>query len=214
MNMIKIHYNDKDIIICEKPYGVSSQKSGGDNMVDMLSSQLGCAIYPVHRLDTATTGLMAFAKREESAGILSRDIASHNFEKQYLAICHGKIEGRGELRDFLFHDRLKNKSFVVDTKRKGAKEAILEYEALDANLEKGLSLVKIRLLTGRTHQIRVQFANLGNVLYGDGKYGAKDNDKIALHSHILELFHPITRKKLCFSSLPEGKIWTIFDLKA
>lgn len=214
MNMIKIHYNDKDIIVCEKPYGVSSQKSSGDNMVNMLENQLNCTIYPVHRLDTTTTGLMVFAKTEKSASILSSDIASHNFEKHYLAICHGCVENMGEMRDFLYHDRIKNKSFVVENKRKGSKEAVLEYKKIAENTEKGLSLVKIHLLTGRTHQIRVQLASRGNMLYGDGKYGAKDNDKIALHSHTLEFTHPITKEKMCFKSAPSGNIWSIFNLEA
>lgn len=212
--MLTIYYNDSQIVICEKPYGVSSQKSGGDNMVDMLSSQLGCNIYPVHRLDTTTTGLIAFAKNEKSASILSNDIANHNFEKYYLAICHGSVDKTGEMRDFLFHDRIKNKSFVVENKRKGSKEAILEYEKIAENKDKALSLVKIRLLTGRTHQIRVQFASRGNMLYGDGKYGAKDNDKIVLHSYALELNHPITKEKMRFKSIPEGEIWSRFNLEA
>ena len=210
MILIKIYYQDNEIVICEKPYGVSSQKSNGDNMVDMLSSQLGCSIFPVHRLDTTTTGLMAFAKTEKSAAILSSDIASHNFEKYYLAICHGCVDKSVEMRDFLYHDRIKNKSFVVENKRKGSKEAILQLERISENQERNLSLVKIRLLTGRTHQIRVQLASRGNMLYGDGRYGAKDNDKIALHSHILKLFHPITREALEFKSVPCGKAWLSF----
>lgn len=212
--MLTIYYNDNQIVICEKPYGVSSQKSGGDNMVDMLKNQLECEIYPVHRLDTTTTGLIVFAKTEKSASILSRDISDHNFEKQYLTICHGKIDKKGEMHDLLFHDRIKNKSFVVDTKRKGSKEAILEYEKIAESQEKALSLVKIRLLTGRTHQIRAQLASRGNMLYGDGKYGAKDNDKIALHSYMLELKHPITREKISIKSIPQGEIWKEFKIEA
>ena len=209
--MLKIYYQDNQIVICEKPYGVSSQKSGGDNMVDMLSSRLGCNIYPVHRLDTTTTGLMVFAKNEKSAGILSSDIASRNFHKHYLAICHGSVDKAGEMRDFLFHDRIKNKSFAVESKRKGSKEAILEYELISYNEEEKLSLVKIHLLTGRTHQIRVQFASRGNMLYGDGKYGAKDNDKIKLHSHIISFTHPVTKEQMSFTSMPDGEMWSIFQ---
>ena len=209
--MIQIYYTDSQIVICSKPYGVSSQKSNGDNMVDMLSQQLNCEIFPVHRLDTTTTGLMIFAKTEKSADILSADIASHNFDKSYLAICHGCVDKTGEMRDFLYHDRIKNKSFVVDTKRKGSKEAILEYELISYNEERKLSLVKIHLLTGRTHQIRVQFASRKNMLYGDGKYGAKDNGKIALHSYKIEFYHPETKEKMSFSLVPEGDIWSIFQ---
>ena len=203
--MIKIYYQDKDIVICEKPYGVSSQKSSGDNMVDMLEKELGCAIYPVHRLDTTTTGLIVFAKNEKSAGVLSNDVANRKLDKHYLAICHGCVDKTGKMQDFLYHDRIKNKSFVVESKRKGSKEAILEYELLAYDEDKDLSLVKIHLLTGRTHQIRVQFASRGNMLYGDGKYGSRANGKIALHSHILELYHPVTREKIAVKSIPE---WT------
>lgn len=209
--MIKIYYNDNQIVICEKPYGVSSQKSSGDNMVDMLEKQLECNIYPVHRLDTTTTGLMVFAKTEKSASVLSNDIASHNLKKVYLTICHGRVDKSGEMRDFLFHDRIKNKSFIVENKRKGSKEAILQYEKIAENTQ-DLSCVKIHLLTGRTHQIRVQFAYRGNMLYGDGKYGAKDNGKIALHSHILELNHPITKERMSFKSIPQGDAWSAFSL--
>lgn len=209
-NMIKIYYNDNEIVVCEKPYGVSSQKSGGENMVDMLREQLLCDIFPVHRLDTTTTGLIVFAKNEKSSATLSLDIASRRFEKKYLAVCHGILKEKGKIESLLFHDRLKNKSFVVDTKRKGAKEAILEYTPLGFNAERELTLLKIKLLTGRTHQIRVQLSSRGNPLYGDGKYGARDNAKIALHSHVLELFHPITREKMCFKSLPKGEIWELF----
>lgn len=208
--MLKIYYQDNQIVICEKPFGVSSQKSNGDNMVDMLSSELGCNIYPVHRLDTTTTGLMVYAKTEKSAGVLSGDIANHKLDKQYLAICHGCVDKTGKMQDFLYHDRIKNKSFVVENKRKGSKEAILEYELLAYDEERDLSLVKIHLLTGRTHQIRVQFSSRSHMLYGDGKYGSKANDKIALHSHILEIYHPVTREKITVKSVPQ---WTLFKIE-
>ncbi len=205
--MIKIYYDDKDIVVCEKPFGVSSQKSSGENMVDALSEQLKCDVFPVHRLDTTTTGIMTFAKNERSAAVISKFISEGKFSKKYLAICHGCVDDCGKMQDFLYHDRIKNKSFVVNKKRKGSKEAILEYERLFYDKERELSLVKITLITGRTHQIRVQLASRGFMLYGDGKYGAKDNAKIALHSHSLELFHPISGEKMCFESHPEGGIW-------
>ena len=115
MNMIKIYYDDNDIVVCEKPYGVSSQKSNGDNMVDMLSVQLNCEIYPVHRLDTTTTGIMVFAKTEQSAAILSLQIANRQFKKEYLVIVHGVPDNeKGIMEDLLFKDSKQNKSFVVD----------------------------------------------------------------------------------------------------
>lgn len=198
---IKLYYEDKDIIVCEKPYGISSQLSSGENMVEMLKNQTQGEVFPVHRLDTQTTGLMVFAKNEHSAKELSRQIQEKLFKKEYLCLCHGEIAPRGEMRDFLYHDRIKNKSFVVDKARKGAKEAILEYELLENR--GSLNLVRVRLHTGRTHQIRVQFAKRGNMLYGDGKYGARDNDKIALHSCYLSFVHPKTEKQMEFESIRE-----------
>ena len=196
--MIKIHYEDSDIVVCEKPYGISSQKSDKENMVDLLSLQLDCEIYPVHRLDIGTTGLMVYAKNQSSAGELSKQICGGVFKKAYVCMCHGVLNEDGEMRDLLFHDKLKNKSFVVKTKRKGAKEAHLEYKLLSTDGE--LSQAYVILHTGKTHQIRVQFASQGYVLYGDGKYGAKDNDKIRLHSCELSFIHPQTKEKMSFSS--------------
>ncbi len=177
-------------------------------MVDMLANQLNCSIYPVHRLDTTTTGLMVFAKNEKSAGVLSADIASHNFDKQYLAICHGCVDKTGEMRDFLFHDRIKNKSFVVENKRKGSKEAILEYEMLSYSEEKSLSLVKIHLLTGRTHQIRVHLSHIGYPIVGDYTYSNGKNDfgveGQMLHAKKIKFKHPKLEKEMELEAkLPE-----------
>ncbi len=196
---IKLHYNDQYLVVAEKPYGVSSQLSQGENMVTLLGEQLGCEIYPVHRLDIQTTGLIVFAKNQFSAKELSKQIGDKTFKKEYLCLCHGEIDQKGEMRDFLYHDKIKNKSFVTDKARKGAKEAILEYELIER--KEDLSLVRVKLHTGRTHQIRVQFASRGYMLYGDGKYGAKDNDKIALHSCKLSFVHPKTKNQMEFESL-------------
>ncbi len=203
--MINIYFEDESIIVCQKPYGVSSQASNGDNMPQLLASQTGSKIYPVHRLDITTTGIMVYAKTEKSAGLLSSQIANGELDKTYLAICHNKTEKEGEMLDYLYHDKLKNKSFVVKSKRKGAKEARLEFNTLGSAFfgNEEFSLLKIHLLTGRTHQIRAQLASRGHVLYGDGKYGAKDNDKIALHSYSISFKHPITKEKMEFKSLPK-----------
>lgn len=211
--MIKIYLEDEHIVVCEKPYGVLSQSGSGQNMPELLSAQLGSEIYPVHRLDTTTTGAMVFAKTKESAGALSAQIANGKMDKRYLAVCHGVLPESGEMRDFLYHDKLKNKSFVVKNERKGAREAILEFYTRGRTFfkEKELSLVEIHLLTGRTHQIRVQLSYHGNVLYADGKYGARDNGKIALHSYNLTLIHPVTGRTLEFTSLPSGEIWALFE---
>ena len=200
-----IIYRDNDIVVCEKPYGVSSQLSGGENMVSMLEGMCGGQIYPVHRLDTQTTGLMVYARNQKSASALCALVASKELKKEYLCLCHGDIEESGEMVDYLYHDRLKNKSFVVKTKRNGAKEARLSFQRLqEKNVgECRLFLVKVKLYTGRTHQIRVQFATRGYPLYGDGKYGARDNAKIHLHSACLSFPHPTTGERVEFYSTPE-----------
>lgn len=201
--MIKIYYEDSELLVCEKPYGISSQKSEKENLVDILSEQINSEIYPIHRLDIGTTGLIVYAKNQHSASVLSKQIVEGVFKKAYICLCHGITEKEGEMRDFLYHDRLKNKSFVVKNKRAGAREAVLEYSQIGADTEKQLSLLKIKLHTGRTHQIRVQLSSRGFSIYGDGKYGARDNDKIRLHSCEIELINPKTKEKMLFKSLPE-----------
>ena len=177
-------------------------------MVDMLREQLNCEIYPVHRLDTTTTGIMVFAKTEQSAGVLSKEIANRQFKKEYLTICHGCVDKAGEMRDFLYHDRIRNKSFVVKNKRSGSKEAILEYELLNYNEKDNLSLVKVKLHTGRTHQIRVHCAYLGHPIIGDTVYGGgktpfeKSNSSLLdgqiLHAKELSFPHPKTGEMMHF----------------
>ena len=213
--MIKIYFEDEHVAVCEKPYGVSSQGCGAENMVELLKAQLGGEIYPVHRLDTTTTGLMVYAKTQKSAAVLSNDIASRAFTKKYLALCHGELPENGEMVDYLYHAKLRNKSFTVKTKRNGAKEARLEFCTQGRAFlgEKSLNVVEILLHTGRTHQIRVQFASRLCPLYGDGKYGAKDNDKIALHSCYIAFKHPITGTALEFASKPSEGVWSKIDLK-
>ena len=200
-----IIYQDSEIVVCEKPYGVSSQESSGENMVSLLRKECGCEIYPVHRLDTQTTGLMVYAKTQKSAAKLSTQMQDKSFKKEYLCLCHGDVPSEGEMVDFLYHDRLKNKSFTVKTKRGGAKEARLEFTRIsEKNVgECRLFLVKVKLFTGRTHQIRVQFASRGYPLYGDGKYGARDNAKIHLHSAKISFIHPTSGDEAEFNSLPE-----------
>ena len=207
-----VYYEDNDVIVCEKPYGVSSQDSDGENMIKMLKTHTGCDVFCVHRLDVQTTGLMVYAKNKESAGDISNQITSGKFQKKYMCICHGVCEENGTMQDLLFHDRVKNKTFTVQTKRKGAKEASLEYRRIAVGEIKGkeASLVEVLLYTGRTHQIRVQFSSRGYVLFGDGKYGAKDNSKIALHSFKIEFSHPKTKKIMSFESVPLGEPWSAF----
>lgn len=198
-------YNDKDIVVCIKPVGVISQSDsgGGEDMIKLLREELKSEIFPLHRLDREVGGVMVYAKTKFAAAQLSKDIAEQKFIKEYFALVHGipSCES-GEMRDLLFKDSRKNKSFVVDRVRKGVKEALLEYELhskLQINGAK-CSFIRIRLHTGRTHQIRVQFASRGMSLVGDRKYGASDSiSKIGLLSYRISFRHPATKKEMVFS---------------
>lgn len=201
--MLDILYRDRDIIVCIKPVGVLSQEGNGETMPTLLKAQTGCRyIAAVHRLDLTTGGVMVYACSERGAAALSRIVAEGALQKQYLTIIHGKMdECEGSLHDLLFHDKRLNKSFVVSGERRGAKEARLTYRTL--SVREDLSLLAVQLHTGRTHQIRVQFAARRHPLLGDGKYGARDHcSAIALWSHALTFAHPITGEKLSFVSYP------------
>ena len=198
---MEVLYSDKHIVVCIKPVGILSQadSSGGESAVSILSAAEGCEIYPLHRLDKGVSGVMVFAKTKQSAAALSRDIAQHNFKKEYLAVVHGTPDDSGEMIDLLFKDSKKNKSYVVNRMRKGVKDAKLTYTLIKSVGEK--SLVRVLLHTGRTHQIRVQFASRKMPLLGDKKYGAADGfENIALLSYCLTFKHPITHQELSFTA--------------
>ena len=210
--MIDIVYEDEYIIVVNKPVGLSSQKDEQQSMVMELELLKSQTIYPVHRLDKMVSGLIVYARDSKTAGKLSKAVANSFFEKDYLAVVENTYEdNKGSLTDLLFYDRKKNKSFVVNRERNGVKEARLTYMVLDQKDNK--ALVKVHLLTGRTHQIRVQFANSGHPLCGDGKYGSKDNHcTVALHSHTLTFKHPVTNRLMYFQSYPEIKYpWNLFE---
>ncbi len=211
--MIKILYSNKNIIVCVKPYGVLSQKDakGEEGLPEILARETNCkAVYPVHRLDRPVGGVMVFAKDTKSAAALS---AENALEKTYLALISGcREEKRGILSDYLYKDGSKGKSFVVAKERKGCKYAELEYEVLhtfDDEEDGKVSLVRVKLHTGRTHQIRVQFSSRGHSLLGDGKYGSRVKcEHIALWSHSLALIEPRTQKKVVYTQLPpKESIW-------
>ncbi len=170
MDPIEILYRSHDLLICVKPAGVLSQSgtSGQKSMISLLESQTGCRVYPVHRLDREVGGVMVYALSRTAAGNLSQQIQSGQMVKEYLAVTNGiPSQSEGLLTDLLFHDRVRNKTFVVDRKRKGVKEARLMYRVLQTSPSQ--SLIQVRLLTGRTHQIRVQFASRGTPLSGDAR---------------------------------------------
>ncbi|MBQ7937412.1 MAG: RluA family pseudouridine synthase [Oscillospiraceae bacterium] len=214
---MKVLFEDKFIIVCEKPANVLSEPGSGDDIVTMASEHVHKPCYLVHRLDRNTGGAMVLSKMQKATGKLSEAIQRREFEKEYLAVIKGvPEENEGVFKDLLFKDSQKNKTFVVKRERKGVKEASLEYKVLATaeHPDHGkISLVRVKLHTGRTHQVRVQFASRKMPLLGDGKYGSRDNHcETALWSFRLGFSHPITGEFVEVKSLPPKEYpWNIFD---
>lgn len=214
--MLTIFYDDEQIVVCSKPVGVASQGDAPGAMPERLRSQLGCgAIFPVHRLDQTTGGVMVYAKTAQAASALSQQLPSGRMQKEYLAVLRGlPAQPHAELRDFLYHDRNRNKTFVVKP-RAGAREAHLSYQVLSQAADGAagtLCLVRIKLYTGRTHQIRAQFSARRLPLLGDGKYGGGDNRcTCALWSYRLSFCHPQSGAPMTVTCLPPQQFpWNAF----
>ena len=215
---IEILYKDRDMIICKKPAGVPSQPdlSGQDDLLTELSKTYR-SVRLVHRLDTPTGGVMVFGLTPKAAAKLCALVQDHElFCKEYLAALPKAPESKeGRLCDYLYHDKRTNKSFVLDKARNGSKEALLEYKVI-AKKEDGRTLVLVRLYTGRTHQVRVQFASRGLPLAGDGKYGSREKCPfIGLWAYRLTFPHPITGKEICVSAKPDGMLapWDFAEIE-
>ena len=165
---MEILYSDKALAVCVKPVGLDSEQE----VPAALIQALGGEIFPIHRLDKNIGGVMVYARTRQAAAALSRAIQEGSMVKEYVALVHGTPPETGDWEDLLFKDSAKNKVFVVKKERKGVKKARLGYRVLTSGPD---SLVRIRLHTGRSHQIRVQFASRGYPLAGDHKYGARDD---------------------------------------
>ena len=163
-----ILYSDRDLAVCIKPVGLDSEAE----VPAELKKMLGGEIFPIHRLDKNVGGVMVFARTKQAAAALSKAVQEGLMVKEYVAVVHGTPPETGDWEDFLFKDSRKNKVFAVKKERKGVKYARLEFDRLAAGEE---SLVHIRLHTGRSHQIRVQFSSRGYPLVGDHKYGSRDD---------------------------------------
>ena len=213
MNRIELIYEDESVLVCVKPVGVLSQSDGEVDMPALLRRQCGGDVYPIHRLDRNVGGVMVFARTAKAAASLSVQVQNGGFVKRYLAVAGGIPEPAiGEMNDLLFKDSRSGRSFVVDRPRKGVKEARLAYCTVDS--AQGKALVLVRLYTGRTHQIRVQFASRKMPLLGDGKYGSRDKGcTIALWSHRVTFTHPSTGNNMEFCSPPPWSEypWNAFD---
>ena len=199
-----IIYQDKDILVCVKPAGVlSTDEPGG--LPDLVREALGdpnANVRTVHRLDRTVSGLMVLARRSKAASELSRQIREGEFGKEYMAVCRGTLpEDRGEFRDLLLRNKQERKTYLVTESGKDVQEAVLEYWIL--NRAEDMTRVRIRLHTGRTHQIRAQFSGRGLPLVGDKKYGIPEDDcQIALWSCRLTFKHPYSGKPMEFSMEP------------
>lgn len=167
---MEILYQDREIVVCIKPIGVNSE-DGENSFPALLRQELGGDILPLHRLDWNVGGVMVYARTKNAAARLSKAIQDGAMAKEYCCLVHGTPPKSGDWQDLLWKDSSKNKVFVVKRMRKGVKNARLEFKRLTSG---ETSLVHIRLHTGRSHQIRVQFASRGYPLVGDHKYGARD----------------------------------------
>ena len=164
---MEIIYSDRDLAVCIKPVGLDSEH----DIPVMLKEALGGDVFPIHRLDKNVGGVMVYARTKQAAAVLSKAVQDGQMVKEYVAMVHGTPPETGDWEDLLFKDSGKNKVFVVKKERRGVKKARLEFRRLSAGEE---SLVRIRLHTGRSHQIRVQFSSRGFPLVGDHKYGSRD----------------------------------------
>lgn len=193
---MKILYTTPDLVVCRKPVGVDSEHG----LPELLARELEGSFYPVHRLDLGVGGLMVFARNKQAAAEMSGLIARGELQKEYLALIHGcPEEPEGRMEDLLWKDSRKNKVFVVKRPRAGVRPAALRYRVVKPGEE---SLVRVYLETGRSHQIRVQFASRGFPLVGDHKYGSRSREtQIRLFSAALEF--PWKGQQLRFEDWPD-----------
>lgn len=210
MTKLSVLYEDNHIIVVFKAAGVLSQgdKTGDEDMLTIIKKYLkekynkpgNVYLGLVHRLDRPVSGIMVFAKTSKAASRLSDEIRNKKMHKKYMAIVHGYLdEKEGTLRNKI--EKIVNKKVLIDTSN--GKEAILNYKVIKE--KNNLSLVDIDLVTGRYHQIRIQFANIKHPLYGDFLYNKKDSNPLALVSYSLSFIHPVTKENMTFTLNPIEK---------
>lgn len=210
MEKIEILEKTNEYTVCIKPAGILSEDTSG-GMPSLLADGDKKPLV-VHRLDREVSGVMVFANDNKTAAELSKGITDKTFNKEYLAVVEGDTGEGTVLEDLLFYDRTKSKTYVVNRERKGVKKASLEFIKLaSAEAENStVTLVKIKLHTGRTHQIRVQFASRKHPILGDRKYGSNLNGKTALFSH--KISFNLNGQDYEFKALPDNIYpWSLFD---
>ena len=210
-----ILHTERSFLVCCKPAGTECEHELPEQLSAFFNSKAE-SLYCIHRLDRAVGGVMVWARSAEAAAVLSRQIQEKRLKKEYFAVCPAALPSAcGEMRDFLFKDSFKQKSFTVDSLRRGVKEALLEYTVLETTAIHGApaSLVCVRLHSGRFHQIRCQFASRGCPLLGDGKYGSRERGcTVALWSCRLAFRHPESGAPVEFLSPPPDTFpWNSFS---
>lgn len=211
LDTLEILYSDRDILVCIKPARIlSTDEPGGlPSLVRAAFGDEKADVRTVHRLDRVVSGVMVLARNAKAASELSRQIRDDEFEKEYLAVVHGRPEqNSGMLTDLLYRDKARRMTMVASEPARGVQEAILDYQV--QNSAQNMSRVQIQLRTGRTHQIRVQFASRNMPLVGERKYCTlEDPCEIALWSHRIAFFHPATGERVAFSKEPpQSYPWT------
>ena len=224
MEKLNVIYEDNHVIVVLKPQNILSQgdETGDMSLLDMVKDYIkekynkpgNVYVGLVHRLDRPTGGVMVFAKTSKAAARLTEQLKNKEFSKKYLAVVVGKPKYKSSrLEHFLKKDEITNKVRVCSRTSDGAKQAILEYKTIET-VDK-VSFVDVKILTGRSHQIRVQMSEIGGPVFGDVKYGGDTLAKghnLALWAYELSFIHPTTRKKMTFNYLPSTNMvpWNVF----
>ena len=219
---MNVLYEDNHLLVAEKPYGVLSQAdiSGDDDMLSLCKAYIKqkydkpgeVYLGLVHRLDRPTRGVMVFARTSKAAARLGKQMQAGEFDKTYMAVLtKAPAQAKGELTDYLLKDSNERVANVVGSDTPGAKKAVLRYEVLAT--KDGLTLVRVKLITGRFHQIRAQLAGIGCSVYGDMKYGKRDiKEKLALFASEVCLNHPTKKERMCFALKPTHFPFDLFEL--
>ena len=226
MDKLTVLYEDNQIVVVIKPHNVPTMadESGDKDMLTMVKAYVKekynkegeAFIGLVHRLDRPTGGIMVFARNSKSAKRLSEQFATHDVEKTYFAVTHGVVKIKTQkLTNYLKKNEKENIVKIVPMSEKGAKKAELVYNYLEDNAKE--SLLEVKILTGRSHQIRVQLANLGYPLVGDVKYGKEkgSTSRLGLWAGKLAFNHPTTKERLVFMAMPDemAQPWSKFKME-